>query len=217
MVLLFHPKSRYKALNTKNLQTDHFNFHVKRLLELELITKGTNGLYELTLKGKEFANRFDDVIVKIEGQPKLTMMILTTKIIKGKTYLLMQKRLKEPLYGYHGVVSGKIRWGETLYEGAKRELLEETGLIGKLELIGIEHKMDYSNDILAEDKFFFIFRAQNLKGRLITNFKGGENKWIELAKVKDLPHLFDDMLDVLKIIDTKRLTFLEKKSSVSGF
>ena len=55
--------------------------------------------------------------------------------------------------------------GITPLQAARRELKEETGLEGKLELVGVKHKMDYSQKgNLLEDKYFFVFP---IKSRLV--------------------------------------------------
>lgn len=73
-------------------------------------------------------------------------------IKKGKKQYLVQTRLKDPFFGYHGYVTGKIRWGEKILEAAKRELLEETGMT-----------------------------AENFDKEPFRKFDGGENLWFENA------------------------------------
>ncbi len=43
--------------------------------------------------------------------------------------MLLAERGKEPLQGYWSLPGGALETGETLHEGVKREILEETGLI----------------------------------------------------------------------------------------
>ncbi len=57
--LLFNPEARFSDLNMEHLPTDQFTFHLKRLMELELIEKINQNHYHLTLSGKEYAGRFD--------------------------------------------------------------------------------------------------------------------------------------------------------------
>lgn len=217
IVLLFNSQARYTDLNTTKIETDHFNFHIKRLIELELIEKTSSGKYQLTTIGKEFANRFDEENAKLERQPKPTVMVICLRECRNKTQVLIQKRLKEPYFGFHGVISGKIRWGETILESAQRELYEETGLKGSLTICAVEHKMDYQDDVLVEDKIFMVVRATDIKGRLQAKFKAGENIWMDLEKVKGLPNLFDDMHKVLGAATKNKLVFLEDKYHITGF
>jgi predicted transcriptional regulator len=165
-VLLFNTEAKFSELNTQQMSTDHFNFHVKKLLELGLIEKQKN-LYNLTTKGKEFANRFDTDDNTIERQAKVSVLVAAIKMEGGKKKYLVQQRLKQPFYGDWGRVGGKVRWGETIYETAVRELKEETGLNGEVRLTGVFHKMDYNEDgLLLEDKFFYSFCATKTHGSL---------------------------------------------------
>ncbi|MDP1743753.1 MAG: hypothetical protein Q8L51_03105, partial [Candidatus Amesbacteria bacterium] len=56
--LLFKPESRFAELNTNKLDNNHFNFHLKRLVELVLVSKTDIG-YKLTSEGLNIANKLD--------------------------------------------------------------------------------------------------------------------------------------------------------------
>jgi len=49
-------------------------------------------------------------------------------ILDGNRILLVE-RGREPLKGYWSLPGGMLETGETLHEGVKREILEETGLL----------------------------------------------------------------------------------------
>lgn len=218
IVLLFKPQARFSELNLDKIPTDHFTFHLKRLIELSLVKKLKNGRYCLTTKGKELANRFDTGKTKFEKQAKLSVVVCGVKLVGGLKRYLVQQRLKQPFYGYHGFVTGKIRWGETVTETAKREFKEETGLDGEFNLAGIEHKIDYSQaGNLLEDKFFFIFRVVKLQGELVKSFTGGENIWLTKEKIKKLPKKFRDVMKILRILDQKGIVFWENKFVIPDY
>ncbi|KKQ51930.1 hypothetical protein A2865_00795 [Candidatus Woesebacteria bacterium RIFCSPHIGHO2_01_FULL_39_17] len=217
LVLLFRTKARFSELNTLKVPSDQFNFHLKKLVEAALIEKSGN-LYRLMPKGKEFANRFDTQNLVPERQAKVAVLICCVKKEKTVNKYLVQKRLKQPYYGYYGFFGGKIRWGETVFETANRELKEETGLSGKLKLVGIKHKMDYSKDLkLLEDKFFFTFKVTNLTGKLIEKFEGGENVWLTEEEIYNLPNLFDGVNTTLEMVKGVGLSFIERKYKVKRY
>lgn len=216
-VLMFRPEARFADLNIPGYSSDHFTFHIKRLTELKLVKKNKEGKYELTNKGKEFANRFntDSFEIHLEKQAKIGVAVCCVKHIKGLKKYLIQQRLKQPYYGFYGFITGKIVWGETVEETAKRELKEETGLTADLSLVEIKHKMDYSGEgKLLEDKYFFVFRGNNPKGKLIESFEGGKNFWLTKKEIHELPGLFDGVRSRLKILDSKKLLFNEMKYKV---
>lgn len=218
--LLFHPERKFSELNTGGVPSDQFSFHVKRLVELDLLRK-VDDHYELTPIGKEFANRFDTdaPVLAIERQAKLGALVCCVRGEGASGEYLLQQRLKQPYYGFWGFVGGKIRWGEVLPEAATRELKEETGLLATLTLAGIEHKMDYhkATGELAEDKFFLFFRGEDAHGALIETFEGGKNAWLTRAQIEKLPDLFHDVLEGLDLIDSKEFRLIERKYSVEKY
>jgi predicted MarR family transcription regulator len=78
--LLFKKEARFSDLNITKMTNDHFTFHIRKLIKLELISKTKSSKYELTIKGKEFANRFDTDTATVEKQAKIGVLIIMTKI-----------------------------------------------------------------------------------------------------------------------------------------
>ncbi len=214
--LLFMPVARFSQLNLMGLENDHFSFHLRRLVELGFVEKTPLG-YGLTAAGKELANRMDTDNRKIERQPKTAVLVIPRRIVGGTVEYLFQERLKQPYFGYHGFVSGKIKWGERVLEAALRELNEETGLEGEVRLVGIEHKIDNKNGALLEDKYFYVIVAEKVKGQLVKEFEGGRNLWMSKSEVKDLSKVFPDVHLILKVAAQNRLQFLEKTWEVEEY
>ncbi len=216
--LLFAPKARFSQLNTLNFTSDHFNFHIKELLKLMLIEK-INGLYCLTIKGKEFANRFDTQTNSYEKQAKISTCTIATTSEKGQHLYLIHERLKQPYFGYFGFITGKLKWGETVTQGAIRELAEESGLVGTMKLKGIEHKMDFNeNGQLLDDKFFYIYKTTNCTGKLLDKeASSGKNHWLTLGQIKTLKNKFDDVMQLIEIVESCKLVFIENMFTVKGF
>lgn len=218
ITLLFKPDARFSQLNKLGVPSDQFNFHLKTLINNNLIKKTEEGHYQLTTSGKEFANRFDTDQKVIERQAKIGVLICCTRKKNGQTEFLLQQRLKQPYYGFWGFITGKVRWGESIFETGKRELKEETGLSGNFVLTGIKHKTDYDiKGSLLEDKFFFVFRVENPTGKIKNIFEGGKNHWLEEKNIFKLKELFGDVDTTLKIAKEKSLTFSEQKFKVQKY
>jgi ADP-ribose pyrophosphatase YjhB (NUDIX family)/predicted transcriptional regulator len=197
-VLLFTPSAPFAALQkASDLTSDHFNFHVKALLDQALIEKNKEGHYKLTRGGKEYANRFDTDARTVERQPKVAVSLMITRE-DGKQ--LLQQRLKQPYYGYWGRPTGKIRWGESILETGARELMEETGLTGEFAFDSIYHKMDFNKETgeLLEDKIFFVLNVTNVRGELVEEFEGGRNAWMTQQEYGAQPLSFENNKDRFK-------------------
>lgn len=218
MFLLFKPSAHFSELNVTGLETDHLNFHIQRLVKLGLIYKNTDELYELTSKGKEFANRFDTHNAQIERQAKVGVVVIAIYTEDNQRKYLFQKRLKHPFFGYYGFVTGKVRWGETIFETAKRELHEETGLEAVFQMCGVEHKMDYDTDgVMLEDKYFFVVKAENLQGNLVNIYEGGENIWLTREQAAEIEFLFPDVFQLFDLIEEGEVRFIENKFTVDKY
>ncbi len=215
--LLFKPNARFRDLKTVDIPNDHFNFHLKQLIKSGFVTKG-NERYSLTDIGKEYANRIDTDNLQLERQAKLSVAIHAVRERNGITEYLVHRRLKEPFFGWYGSHSGKIRWGETPVECAEREFFEETGLSGDFSLKGILHYHNVNKDKkLLEDKYMWLFRVDNTKGKLLKKVEGGENLWVTADKYKSLEHVFGDYEEMIKAINAEEFLYLEQTKFIDTF
>ena len=216
--LLFVDEASFSELNKKKFGSDQFSFHLKQLSDWDLIEKNNRGKYCLTIKGKEYANRFDTDNTELERQAKVAVLVVCEKIDKGVSRYLLQQRLKQPYFGYWGFITGKMKWGETVIEAAKRELEEETGLDGKIEFRAIKHKMDYDEDHkILEDKYFYICLVTKINGVLTENFEGGKNQWMSREEILAIENLFDGVEESIDMAIGKNLGWSETKYKVKGY
>src|SRR5690349_5941121 len=83
--LLFHPQAGYAKLQAPTqLSSDHFSFHIARLVEIGLVEKVTRGQYRLTPRGKEYANRLDTDNNTVERQPKSAVILAIERERNGQ-------------------------------------------------------------------------------------------------------------------------------------
>lgn len=224
--LTMTPQLKSNQLLIDGLESEHMNYHLKKLIEFELVQKDGDK-YELTDSGKDYSNLMDDNVEIIEKQPKTSVLIRAIRKNEetGEIEHLMSKRLRQPYFGKVGRLGGKVRFGETLEQAAARELYEETGLTASnWQMENIYHKLRYRPDgEFVQDILFYGFVATELSGEFITKTPHQENFWIsnrELAERKDLD-LYDDLvLDDLLFEAMKGklgLEFSESVGVVSGY
>lgn len=201
--LLFVPHAGFAELQkTTELTSDHFNFHIKKLIDAGLVEK-IDAKYSLTARGKEYANRMDTDENEIEKQPKVSVALIVERQHGDAREFIVQQRLKQPYYGFYGRLGGKVRWGESFEEAAARELTEETGLTGTFTFSHIFHKRDYrkSDGKLLEDKIFVVMHCTNAKGEMMDQFEGGKNFWMTQQELVAQDKIFESARDFVKYMD----------------
>lgn len=197
--LIFRPTARFSDLKIPGLSTDHLAYHVNELLKAKLAQKDRAGSYTLTDAGKEFSNRIDNETARMEVQGKRGVVLRSMKLERGKKMFLVNRRIKQPFYGYVGFHTGKVRYGETVYQTAIREMKEETGMNAKFYLMDIIHYIDYKpSGELLRDIYFYGMGGYDLSGKLIKNNEkeGVINFWAtipELREYKTYPGFWDRM------------------------
>ncbi len=217
--LVYTPGLRFNALVIEDLESEHMNYHLKKLMELKLVVKEKN-YYTLTDWGKEFTNRMDDENKQTELQPKTSILIYgARKNKKGEIENLLMRRLKQPYFGKVGKLTGKVRFGESIIEAVKRELFEETGLSAKTVILEeLYHKLRKREDgTYVQDVIFYQFFMTDFSGNFIAKNKDQENFFIskrELAKGKS--DVFDGFLFEERL-KPKELSFREEVGIAEGF
>lgn len=205
--LLFQPQAGYAQLQKPTaLSSDHFNFHMSRLIEIGLVEKVVRGQYRLTPKGKEYANRLDTDKNTVERQPKTAVILAIERERNGIKEYVFQERLKNPYYGFWGLPSGKIRWGETILQAAAREAMEETGLTADFRIAAVYHEHTFQEETgeLLEDKIFFVALGTDLTGKLQAEFEGGRNAWLSHGQVMAKDKKYSSLTKELNVISSSQ-------------
>lgn len=193
-----------------DLTSDDFKFHLRKLVNLGLVMKNDEGVYELTPKGKEFANRFDYENRAPIRQPKLTTAtyVKRTSSDTGDVEYLFHQRLRQPYYGYWGVIGQPVRWGESFEGAASRGLREQTGLSAPLLLKGFYRQRDYlnSSDSILEDKLFIVFEAE-WQGEEPSHWPYAKAQWMTINELTSQEKRFDSCVEMLNKLTSDQIWF----------
>lgn len=100
--------------------------------------------------------------------------------------VLLIRRGKPPRQGDWSIPGGKQEWGETLHEAARREILEETGvIIGELRLIDVvDGLMREADGTLSRHLTLVDYRAEWVDGTPRAGDDALDARWV---RVQDLP------------------------------
>ena len=215
--LIFHPNSKFTTLNLYKISNDHFSYHINKLLKDNLIQKEGNG-YSLTKHGKIFSAKMDTTNAKDEKQPKVSVMIRAIIKKEKKLYYAIQKRMKEPYFGFYGFMTGKIKWGEKVSEAVERELMEEMHLSGKIIPAYILHEMVYDKDgNMLEDKFFHAVTVVIKKDTLEKNELGCQNQWMTKEEFLKVEPKYHNEMEIFNWFENKQKGFVEQTYFIDKF
>lgn len=116
---------------------------------------------------------------------KLATLVYVKK--NNQTLMVHRNKKENDMHeGMYNGLGGKFENGESPEDCAKRELLEETGLIAQdMKLKGI---LSFPDALFTgHDWYVFVFLINEFKGELTTNCPEGELKWIDDNKLLNLP------------------------------
>lgn len=170
----------FTGLKPKNIESNLFLYHLKQLINDNIVQKNKNGKYELSKDGIILMSKTSRASFKVREQPLIFNMIVCKN--KDNKYLLY-KRLRQPFLGLISFPYGKLHVGETLLESAQREFKEKTGLEADLKFSGSVYKI-IRKDSLITHVLFNIFKGTNLKGDLLKQGANWECFWGDLNKSK---------------------------------
>jgi hypothetical protein len=180
-----------ELLRETTLTSDTFKFHVRKLISLGYVVKNEDGLYELTIQGKEFANRLDETTGRQIEQPKASILLLGRSVVGGVTYYLAHRRTREPYRNWWGIASAPVLRGVPLAEAAAREFRKQTGIAADFSVASMARVIDKTHEgEVLEDKIFSLMIADIEGVPTPHEWYGGESIWLTREEILQLAPLF---------------------------
>lgn len=170
---------RYTELKPDGIEGNLFQYHSKDLQKQGFIDRSEEG-YTLTLKGKAFvANLSLTRDMKRRVQPRVITMIVAKN---DQNEWLLFKWKRQPYRGRVSFPSGRLAFGENIYESAEDQLRFKTGYKSELTYIGTVIMQNEGDHIVAQ-----AFVATNLTGSHGSDGLTGESFWARIDNVsKDI-------------------------------
>ena len=112
--------------------------------------------------------------------------------------LLLVRRGHDPFQGFWSMPSGRAEPGEDVQDAARREVVEETGLLVRVDrLLGVVRRRDPAGTSRYE---IHDFACQVIGGRLAAGDDADDARWFTAEQVAALP-LTPGLLDALHDFD----------------
>ncbi len=194
--LILNSSQRYADLKPKLVEGNLFMYHLKLLIQQDLICKRKDGRYELTSQGKLYADGLSLESFQSRIQPKIVTLIVCQN---EKNEYLLYLRKREPFLGSVGFPYGKIHLGESIKTAAERELVEKTGLSAKFAHRGDAYLTVFNGREFLSQVFCHIFSGEEVRGKLKTNSSIGKCFYSKVEKIAD-EKFIPGFLDILKLV-----------------
>lgn len=207
-ILRHATRARYSELRKPTgLESDIFKYHLRKLERAKYVIKSSDGLYELTAEGKEFANRLDEKTGREIERSKSSMLLVVTSQQGGKTYYLAHRRTREPFRDYWGIGSAPVLRGVPICESAAREMQKQTGLTLNFSVRGFYRVIDKTmQHTILEDKIFALMYAEVEEHCPPLHYwYGGESMWLSREELLAKDKLFPTTAETLEMIEHEQL------------
>lgn len=172
--LILNPSLRYSQIKPQEVEGNLFMYHLKQLMKDGIAVKKTDGTYQLSAKGKLYADQLSLQSFTRRVQPRIITLMA---VENGQGEWLFYRRKKQPLINMIGFPYGKIHLGESIKIAASRELFEKTGLEADLEHRGDGYATTFENGEPVSEVFFHMFYGCKPRGILAKQSNIGDAFW----------------------------------------
>lgn len=192
--LILNSKLRFSRLKPEDIESNHFIYYLKQLMNEGLVVK-EDGLYALTTEGKHLAS-----IVSLDSlTPRLQPKIMTAPVLYDNGKVLIHRRSREPYIGSLSLVNGKLHYGELVGDAAQRELEEKTGYSAELRHAGIVYLSYTDQGESLNHIMSHIFVDDDYTGEL-TPTEHSEPMWVGEEELKSMDYVLPGTTEILDLV-----------------
>jgi hypothetical protein len=208
---------RFSELNTDNVPSDQFPYHLRQLVKQNVINKTDDGRYCLSNQGKGRAIMLSTRRDSFIAQAFVAVRVVLKKEVQGKDTFYSKSvsscRIKEP------TVHREIRFcsEKMLVRLPFVQCTHKLDTACMVEFKGIRHIKDVFKGEIMQDKFFFVFAATNPRGDMLPAGPTGRNVWLTLDELKNTRHSIQGGLDIISLSQSEQLSFKENTYDVSSY
>lgn len=210
--LMYNTSLNYNSLwNKKKYPSSKFNYHLKKLVNEELLEKNDEDLYKLTQKGTQYIAELNNKKLEKQTIPLTCSFVLC---VNKNDEVLLQKRKKQPYLGIVNIPGGKVQFGESTQEAGIRELYEESKLTiesMKLKMIDEVRTYDFDEKVFAHI-IAYTYVCREFNGKLEQENQEGEMRWHSLDEIHKIENIFPNLKKTIpKLINSQNLIIQETK------
>jgi 8-oxo-dGTP diphosphatase len=129
----------------------------------------------------------------VDSPPRNPVLAVAAVIWNDRREVLLIRRTKEPRKGQWSLPGGKVEFGESIEDAARREVLEETGLeVALLGLAGVAETILDASVGAADVHFVLIdYSARVVSGEAKAASDAADATWFSQDAIRELP-LWDE-------------------------
>ena len=195
--LMYNSSLNYNSLwDKKKYPSSKFNYHLKKLVQDELLYKNDSGEYELSQRGNQYIAELNNKKLEKQTIPLTCSFVLC---INKNREVLLQIRKKQPYLGIINIPGGKVQFGESTYDAGIRELYEESKLTAhslKLKLID-EVRTYHTDENIFAHIIAYTYVCHDFNGELELENQEGEMKWFSLEEIQEVSNIFPNLKKII--------------------
>ena len=203
------PQKFVELKRALKLESNILSYNLKILINENMVEKD-NLVYSLTHEAKAimpYARKLNDA----SSLPLLCVAV----IVKKENKILIRRKIKEPEKGKRIFIGGKIELGESIFDAAKRHVLEKVRInIKNLKVICINNYISKRKNISSHFMVFFITASpegtpkdalwknpEKIRGKMFPDNKFIINNMLNNRRIRYMESVYDEVSDRFFVVN----------------